>query len=70
MSIVRPDPVTAANRGKYVIENYQRTPAVPDALGIMVSAYRKLGMNDLANDSQRVLEINYPDRAPTPAKTK
>lgn len=62
--------LAAANRGKYVIENYQRTPAVSDALSIMISAYRKLGMNDLANDSQRVLDLNYPDRAPTDGKTK
>lgn len=62
--------LAAANRGKYVIENYHRTPAVPDALGIMVSAYRKLGMNDLANDSQRVLDINYPDRAASGSKSK
>lgn len=27
--------VAAANRGRYVVENYQETPAVPDALAIM-----------------------------------
>jgi outer membrane protein assembly factor BamD len=53
--------LAAANRGKYVVENYQRTPAVADALAIMVDAYRKLGMNDLASDTKRVLELNHPD---------
>jgi len=53
--------VAAANRGKYVIENYQRTPAVPEALVIMVRAYRKLDVNDLAEDALRVLRLNYPD---------
>ena len=53
--------VAAANRGKYVIENYQRTPSVPDALVIMVRAYRELGADDLAADALRVLRMNYPD---------
>lgn len=53
--------LAAANRAKYVVENYQRTPAVAVALAIMVKAYRKLELFDLANDAQRVLEINHPD---------
>ncbi len=53
--------VAAANRGKYVIENYQRTPVVPDALVILVRAYRELDADDLADDALRVLRLNYPD---------
>jgi outer membrane protein assembly factor BamD len=53
--------VAAANRGEYVIENYQRTPAVPDALVIMARAYRIMGVDDLADDAIRVLRHNYPD---------
>jgi outer membrane protein assembly factor BamD len=53
--------VAAANRGKYVIENFQRTPSVPDALAIMVMAYRELDADDLADDVLRVLSMNYPD---------
>jgi len=53
--------IAAVNRGKYVIENYQRTPAVPEALVIMVRAYHKLGVNDLADDVLRVLRLNHPD---------
>lgn len=53
--------LAAANRSKYVVENYQRTPAVADALAIMVQAYTKLGMKELATDAQRVLELNYPN---------
>lgn len=53
--------LAAANRSKYVVENYQRTPAVADALAIMVQAYTKLGMKELASDAHRVLELNYPN---------
>lgn len=52
--------LAAANRAKYVIENYPTTTATPDALGIMAKAYKLLGMNDLSSDALRVLEMNYP----------
>ena len=52
--------VAAANRGRYVIENYPQTPATPDALAIMIEAYARLGQPDLANDALRVLALNYP----------
>ncbi|MGD1976383.1 MAG: outer membrane protein assembly factor BamD [Gammaproteobacteria bacterium] len=55
--------VAAANRSKYVLENFQQTPSVVPALQIMVSAYRQLKLDDLAEDSMRVLEENYPDQA-------
>lgn len=55
--------VAAANRSKYVLENFQQTPAVVPALQIMVSAYRQLELPDLAEDSMRVLQENYPDQA-------
>ena len=54
--------VAAANRAKYVVENYPQTPAVPDALRLLTTAYRELKMNDLANDTQRVLQHNYPEK--------
>lgn len=53
--------VAAVNRARYVIENYQRTPSVPDALAIMARCYRILEMEDLASDALRVLEKNYPN---------
>ncbi len=53
--------VAAANRARYVVENYPRTPSVPDALVVMAKAYRVLEMNDLSNDALRVLELNYPN---------
>ena len=55
--------VAAANRAAYVIENYQRTAAVEDALGIQARAYKALGMNRLLNDTVRVLEQNFPNSA-------
>ena len=53
--------VAALNRCKFVIENYPETPAVEEALVIMVSAYDLLGMDDLQQDTLRLLKTNYPD---------
>ncbi len=52
--------LAAANRGRYVIENYSRTPAMPDALLVMAKAYKILELNDLSEDAMRVLQKNYP----------
>ena len=50
--------LAAANRCKEVVEKFQRAPAVEQALEIMVKAYTKLELPKLAEDSQRVLELN------------
>ncbi len=55
--------LAAANRARYVIENYQGTPAVSDALAVLTLAYRKLELDDLSADADRVLKLNYPDHS-------
>ena len=52
--------VAAVNRAKYVVEHYPRTPTVANALGLMARAYHELNMDDLARDSLRILELNFP----------
>ncbi|ABP81268.1 competence protein ComL [Stutzerimonas stutzeri A1501] len=55
--------VAAANRGRYVVENFQGTPAVADGLAVMTEAYQRLGLDDLADASLKTLQLNYPDHA-------
>ncbi|MEJ2529405.1 MAG: outer membrane protein assembly factor BamD [Gammaproteobacteria bacterium] len=50
--------LAAVNRCKKVVENYQRTPAVKEALEIMIDAYNKLGLEKLSADTKRVLAMN------------
>jgi outer membrane protein assembly factor BamD len=52
--------VAALNRGRFVVENFQETPAVPDGLAVMAQAYLILGMPDLADKSIATLRENYP----------
>jgi len=53
--------MAAANRGRWVVEHMQGTPAVPDGLAVMAQAYQLLGMDELSNDAIRVLKLNYPE---------
>ncbi len=50
--------VGAANRAKGVIEGYDGAPAVDDALKILAASYRKLGVDDLAQATDKVRATN------------
>jgi outer membrane protein assembly factor BamD len=52
--------VAAANRAKEIIDTYEHTTSVPGALVLLARAYKVLEMNDLYNDTLRVLKLNYP----------
>ncbi len=58
--------LSAANRAKVVIESYQDSVWSYRALEIMVESYKNLGLEDLAFDAQRVLDLNVPvlDQSP------
>ena len=55
--------IAALRRGQYVVENFQGTPAVADGVAIMVEAYLRMGLSDLADTSLALLKENYPDHA-------
>jgi len=52
--------LAAANRCAYVIANFPGTSSVDEALALQVKAYRELQLPDLAQNSYRVLVLNYP----------
>jgi len=53
----------AANRGQFIVTRFQGSSVVPEGLAIMVESYQKLGLQDLADDTLKVLVSNYPDYA-------
>lgn len=53
--------IAAVNRCKYTLENYPRTPATEDALGIQALSYKRMGMGKLLDDTMRVLARNFPN---------
>ncbi len=50
--------VAAVNRAKHVVKSFPQTPASRQALQILVDCYTKMGMTALANDVQRVQQLN------------
>jgi outer membrane protein assembly factor BamD len=59
--IKRESYIAAANRAAHVVENYPQTPAIENALVIMVEVYQHLKLDDQANDALEVLRLNFPD---------
>lgn len=55
--------LAAINRAQAAITEYQGVPALEEALSIMVQSYDALGMTDLRDDTQRVLDTNFPQAA-------
>lgn len=53
--------VAAINRAQFALKTYPEAPATEEALFIMVKAYDLMGMNDLRDDSERVMRKNYPN---------
>ena len=53
--------VAAVNRAKNALEAYNGADSNDESLRIMIEGYEELGMNDLAADARRVLELNFPD---------
>jgi outer membrane protein assembly factor BamD len=50
--------LAAVNRAKNVMIEYPQSPMTRNALQIMAQAYDAMGMKDLRDDTQRVLDLN------------
>jgi len=55
--------VAAANRAQAAVAEFQQTPAVEEALFILVQSYDKLDLPKLREDAERVLRQNFPSSA-------
>jgi outer membrane protein assembly factor BamD len=51
--------IAAARRAEFAIENYPGAPELEESLQLLVTAYERVGMGDLAADARRVLRENY-----------
>ncbi|MDH5500222.1 MAG: outer membrane protein assembly factor BamD [Gammaproteobacteria bacterium] len=53
--------VAAANRAKTALEEYHGADSGAESLQLLIQAYDKLGMTELAADARKVLRENFPD---------
>lgn len=58
--------VAAMQRAKYAVEHYPESPELERSLTLLIEAYERMGMEDLAADAARVLEQTFGD---DPART-
>jgi outer membrane protein assembly factor BamD len=52
--------LAAIQRAQTVVRDFQRTPAVEEALYLMARSYDALQLKDLQSDTERVLAANFP----------
>lgn len=55
--------IGAINRANIVVQSYQGSPSVPDALIVIIQSDLKLGLNADAAKIYQVLKYNYPDNS-------
>ena len=51
--------VAVVNRTKYILQNFQGASVIRDTLELQREAYQKLGLEDLARDTQRIIDLNF-----------
>lgn len=51
--------VAVTNRTRYILQNYQGSSVIRSALELQLEAYQALGMEGPANDTQRIIDLNY-----------
>jgi outer membrane protein assembly factor BamD len=52
--------LAAVNRAQIAVLDYREVPAIEEALFILYRSYDALGMQQLRDDTKRILEKNYP----------
>jgi len=55
--------VAAANRAQQTVLEFQNSPAAEEALYILAQAYDRLGLEQLRDDTKRVLQKSFPNSA-------
>jgi len=53
--------VAAANRAQATVKDFPQSPAVEEALFLMVKSYDALNLPDLRDDAERVIRKNFPN---------
>lgn len=56
--------IAAINRVKFIIENFPESSVMADSLHLMALNYDMINAFDFAEDTRKILTINYPDYVP------
>ena len=53
--------VAVTGRTRFILINYQGTEIIKPTLELQLQAYERLGLDQLADDTRRILDLNYGD---------
>jgi outer membrane protein assembly factor BamD len=53
--------LAAANRAQRAVSDFQNAPAAEEALYLLARSYDRLGLDELRDGADRVLQRNFPD---------
>ena len=56
--------IAAINRSKFIIENYPKSPSIPNSLHLMAYNYEEINAIKLASDVRQILSTSYPNYSP------
>jgi len=51
--------VAVANRTRYILQHYQGSSVIKSTLELQLQAYQQLELDELARDTQRIIDLNY-----------
>ena len=55
--------IAVTGRTRFILENYQGSVVIKPPLELQLRAYQELGLEELARDTQRILDLNYGDQS-------
>jgi len=51
--------IAVTNRTRFILQNYQGSSVIKPTLELQLKAYQALDLQDLAQDTQRIIDLNY-----------
>jgi outer membrane protein assembly factor BamD len=54
--------IAVTGRTRFILENYQGSVVIKPTLELQLKAYQELGLEELARDTQRIIDLNYGDQ--------
>ncbi len=55
--------IAVTGRTRFILENYQGSIVIQPTLELQLRAYQQLGLEELARDTQRIIDLNYGDNS-------
>lgn len=55
--------IAVTGRTRFILENYQGSVVIRPTLELQLKAYQELGLDELARDTQRIIDLNYGEQS-------